>query len=484
MAQFEKKGFLAQLTDSVEYRVDRTMTVTNGGGNTPFWLTSNRYGLSGVRHSSWHYRLGAFRDTERDADRNWRVGYGADLVLAHRYTSDFIIQQLYFDLGYRNVRLSIGAKERPASLKNNELSSGSLTFGINSRPIPEARFEVPEYISLFGGKKVIWVRGHFGYGMLTDGNWQGTFARKSSSRYTKGVLYHSKSAFMKIGNEQLFPLTLEGGIELAATFGGRYYRGDGYSTSLYGGLKDFGEIIFTSGSDPGETEYKNAKGNTLGSWLLSLDWHGNGWGARAYYDHFFEDHSGLFYANLDYDGLYGLEIKLPANRVVGNLVYEYVYTKYQSGALYHDHTSTIKDDVFGRDNYYNHNLYAGWQHWGMGAGSPLFLSPLYNSDNALTFKSNRFAAHHFGLSGNPLTSLHYRMLFTYSKQYGTYAEPFDDIKRQRSFLAELTWSPRSILRRKGRNWALSAAYAYDHGTHTGNNSGFMFSIKKSGFFGR
>lgn len=476
------QSVLKRLTDSIEYRADWTYNISDASERTPFWLSSNRYGLGGVRHSNGHMRWGVFKDEKKDSNATWRMGYGADFVLAHNYTSDFFVQQLYMDLGYKNIIISAGAKERPANLKNNELSTGSQTFGINARPVPEIRFEVPDYITLFGGKKLFSIRAHIGYGMLTDGAWEETFANKSRSHYAKNVLYHSKSGFLKIGNENIFPLTFEGGLEMAGTFGGRYYSGDGYSRNLYQGIGDFADILFGLSSDPGEGDYKNTKGNTVGSWLLSINYHGKGWKARAYYDHYFEDHSGLFYKYMDYDGLYGLELNIPNNSVVNNVVYEYVYTKYQSGSIYHDETSTITDKIGGQDNYYNHNLYAGWQHWGMAMGNPLFLSPLYNNDKKLAFESNRFVAHHVGISGNPTQSLHYRMLFTFSKQFGTYLQPLEDIKYQRSFLAELTYSPERMFRRNMRGWSVGAAFAFDRGSYIGKNTGFQITLRRNGFF--
>lgn len=478
----EHRGFFKRLADSVEYRVERTMSESDSKGVTPFWLTSNRYGLAGVRNSNWHVRAGVFGNVGKDSLQEYSFGYGVDLVAAHNYTSDFFVQQLYAELGYRNLLFTLGSKERPMNFKNSELSTGSQTFGVNSRVIPELRFEIPKYISVFGGKKLFSVRGHIAYGMLTDGNWEGTFANKGKLRYAKNVLYHSKSGFLKVGNEKIFPLTLEGGLEMACTFGGRYYRGDGFSANLYGGAMDFLDVLLGLSSDPGEHDYKNAKGNTVGSWLFNLTYNFPDWKARLYYDHYFEDHSGFFFSYGGYDGLYGLEVNLPKNNFVDDVVYEYVYTRYQSGALYHDPANLIGDKVFGQDNYYNHNLYAGWQHWGMAIGNPLFLSPLYNKDKLLFFKSNRFSAHHIGLSGNPSGALHYRLLYTFSKHYGTYYQPYDDIKCQRSFLAELNYSPQRLFRHRVKGWSMGVAFAFDHGRQTGNNTGFQISVKRKGFF--
>lgn len=472
--------FLASLLDSVSYSAEASMTVSTGGKFTPFWLTSNRYGMSGARTDNGHMAVGVFRDISADSARLWKVGYGVELAAAHHYTSDVFLQQYYLDLGYRKVRLSAGAKERPAAFKDAELSTGSQTLGINARPIPEFRFEVPDYISISGRRKIVSVRGHFGYGLLSDNHWVSSRARRADLQYVQHVLYHSKAGYMRIGNPEHFPLTLEGGLEMAVTFGGRLRRNDGFNTSLYGGLADFFDVVFGVGHDKGQTDYKNSKGNTVGSWLLNLTYYGHGWQARAYYDHFFEDHSGLLYKYGDYDGLYGIEVTLPRNRVVSKVVGEYIYTRFQSGAMYHDHTALFPRNIAGLDDYYNHSLYAGWQHWGMAIGNPLFLSPVYNSDNNLYFRSNRFSAQHIALSGDPSSSLHYRLLYTVSRQWGTYFYPYDDVRYQRSMLGEITFSPRRLFGLDTRGWSGVCAFAFDYGSHTGNNSGFQIAIRKQG----
>ena len=118
----------------------------------------------------------------------------------------------------------------------------------------------------------------------------------------------------------------------------------------------------------------------------------------------------------------------------------------------------------------------------MAMGNPLFLSPLYNKDKKLAFESNRFVAHHVGISGNPMQSLHYRMLFTFSKQFGTYLQPLEDIKYQRSFIAELNYSPERMFRRNMRGWSVGAAFAFDRGSYIGKNTGFQITLRRNGFF--
>lgn len=97
----------------------------------------------------------------------------------------------------------------------------------------------------------------------------------------------------------------------------------------------------------------------------------------------------------------GIELNLKNTHWLQNVVFEYLYTKYQSGPIYHDHTMNIPDHIAGTDNYYNHGIYNGWQHWGQVIGNPLFRSPIYNTDGRIYVKNNRFIAYHLGFDGHP-----------------------------------------------------------------------------------
>jgi len=489
-AAVQAQSVFAGLGKGIEYKAEAQVTVSDG--QSPLWLSANKYGLSSVTGDNGYLRAGIRRSVRTDSARHWRVGYGADFAVAYNFTSSFVIQQLYADFEYKKVRLSVGSKERRAPLKNHELSSGSQVLGINARPVPEVRFELPEYLSLTGKSNWVAIKGHIGYGMMTDGRWQedyvGLDGEGRKLHYAKKALYHSKAGYLRLGNEEKFPVVFEGGLEMACQFGGTIYNPVGRS-GIYGeqlemghGFKDFIDAFFATGGDATDEEYTNAAGNTVGSWQFSLSYKGKGWGLRAYYDHYFEDHSMMFFEYGWRDGLLGLELTLPENRFVSSAVYEFMNTTYQSGPVYHDHTEAIPDQISGVDNYYNHNLYQGWQHWGQAIGNPLFTSPLYNRDGNLTFTGNRFRAHHFGLCGDPLRGLHYRLLYTYMSNWGRYAVPYTDVKYNHSFLCELTYDLSRLGRLRANGWSVGAAFALDRGAQIGDHTGFQFTLRKTGLF--
>ena len=94
-----------------------------------------KYGLSSLETANGYVRGGIERLLTTDEGRKFGLGYGLDVVLPINYTSKAIIQQAYVEGRWWHGTLTIGAKEEPMELKNNELSSGSQTLGINARPV-------------------------------------------------------------------------------------------------------------------------------------------------------------------------------------------------------------------------------------------------------------------------------------------------------------------------------------------------------------
>jgi len=488
------------LTKDVHYQVQ--MQGSFSKDQTPLWLNANKYGLSSLDETNGYVRASVIRPLQTDSARRWGIGYGVDLVGALGYTSNFIVQQAFAEVRWLHGVLSVGSKEYPMELKNNALSSGAQTLGINARPVPQVRLALGDYWVLPFTKGWLRIKGHVAYGKLTDDNWQHDFTNKQT-KYADGVLYHSKAGYLKIGNEdRFFPFSLELGLEMASTFGGTAYVPDATGAmQTYegeGGLKGMWHAFIPGGADAGETTYQNVSGNQLGSWLFRMNYESDTWIASIYGEKFFEDHSGMLFVDRDgygtgenwqvqekrkffvydiKDMMLGFELKFKYNRLLRNVVFEYLYTKYQSGPIYHDHTPTISDHIGGRDNFYNHYIYTGWQHWGQVMGNPLYRSPIYNTDGTIQVEDNRFMAFHLGLSGDIKEHFNYRILGTYQENFGTYALPYTEKHHNISFLVEMAYHLR-------HNWEIKGAYAMDFGHVRGSNAGGQLTITKSGIFGK
>ena len=122
-------------------------------GKTPLWLNANKYGLSSLDETNGYIRGTLQRDISNDKEKKLGYGFGVDAAVPFNYTSNVVLQQAYVEGRWLYGTLSIGAKERPMNLKNNNLSSGSQTFGINARPVPQVRLSLEDYwkVPLTGG---------------------------------------------------------------------------------------------------------------------------------------------------------------------------------------------------------------------------------------------------------------------------------------------------------------------------------------------
>ena len=482
------------LNAQFQLRTEAQLT-TSSGEHTPLWLQANRYGLSSIEKTNGYLRAALSRSAEADSLRQWRRGICADVAVATGFTSKMVVQQLYGEIGWKKGLLTIGAKEQPMELRNQELSSGAQTLGINARPVPGLRIELEDYWDVPGLNKWLGFKGFIFYGKTTDDNWQEDFTRRQK-RYTENTMLHTKAGFLRIGPSDK-PLQLELGLEMGCQFAGTSYMKRTTKEVLENesGFASYLHAFFPSSSEAYETDYRNKEGNHVGSLLARLNYESKVIGASLYIDHFFEDQSGLFF--LDYDGYgtgekwdskedfnwmvydfrdmqLGLELRLKNCQWLQTVVAEFITTKYQSGAVYHDHTQIMNDHVSGVDDNYNHHIFTGWQHWGQVMGNPLYRSPIYNDDGDIYVQNNRFTAWHFGLSGTPVSGLHYRLLATWQRGFGTYKFPYIDPLSNVSLLAEAAYTFPQHSKLKG--WSVRGAVGTDHGRLLGNNTGIQLTI--------
>ena len=469
------------LTDETKYTVEMNGSFSSGN-QAPFWFSANKYGLSTIEPNSGYLRASIYRDTETDSLLEWRYGYGLDVAVPVQYTSPFVIHQAYGIVQYKNAQLIIGAKETPSEMLNQELSSGGATLSGNYRPIPQVKFDLPNWWVWHFTNDWVAVKGHISYGLYTDWNWQEDFVAPGNI-YTKKSRFHSKSGFVKIGREDVFPLSATLGLQMATQFGGYGYnikdRNDVETyfndVDLGNGLKSYWNAFIPGGNDVNDGDYNNVEGNHTGNWYFDLTYKGKDWSVKAYAEHFFEDHSQMFVEYGWKDMLWGIEAELPKNPFVSNIVAEYLYTKDQTGGLYHDSSELFPVQISGKDDYYNHHVYGAWQHWGQAMGNPLLLSPIYNTNGMLGFMYNRLYALHFGISGNPNDEIRYKILYSHLNTLGTYDRPTVDPVSQTYFLAEVGYAPKKL-----KGWSTTLSFGLNDGDLLDKSTGFGITIKKMG----
>ena len=175
-----------------------------------------------------------------------------------------------------------------------------------------------------------------------------------------------------------------------------------------------------------------------------------------------------------FDGLAGIELTLPKNPAISQVVVEYNSTRDQCGSIHHASSANVPARIFGQAFYYYNSSYPAWQHWGMTAGTPLMYSPLYRTDGALLITDGRIRAFHLGLLGRPTDTLRWRFLATHVRTWGSYIDPLPTPANTFSGLAEVTWQPSFA-----SGWQGTAALALDRSTRLGNSTGLQLGLKKT-----
>lgn len=468
-------GLYSQVGVNVE-----TDILFSGGDFAPYWLSTNKYGMHGVENNNGYIRAGI--NWRKSFSHGWNIAAGADLATGYNNVSNVWIQQAFGDVSWKILNLSIGSKERISSPleKNERLTSGWMTEGMNTRPIPQVRAEIKDFYNIPFTGNWLALKGHLAYGAFLDGKWQEDFVTPGNY-YSRDVKYHSKALMFRLGNKEKMPVEFEFGLHMSTQFcGDRMQKlADGSSAlvvDMPDGFRNYINAFLPSagGSDAPEMDQLNVEGNMLGSWNFALNYYYNDWKFRIYLDHYFEDHSQMFWQYGRWkDGQIGLDITLPKNRWISSIVWEGICTKDQTGPLSHE---VYQGDLtglayYGADNYFNHSVYNAWQYYGMAMGAPLLPGAAYNK-GSIPFQSNRMKGQHIGIEGNPAKGWYWRILTSITRQWGTYGKPFDEVKHQFYGMAEVRFSPVRLER-----WSFKAALGVDNGDYIGNSVGGTVSVQ-------
>lgn len=474
---FYQRGQGATIIDSLHYEV-KTLATFSGGENTPFWLVSNVYGLGSPQFNNGYVR----GRIDKKLDDSKRLSWGAsvDLVGSWNIPGAFRVQQLYAEIKYRKIWVMLGAKELESNYNNHYLSSGDLLFSGNSMPIPQLRLGTYDFAPFWGTKGWLSVKAYLSYGMFSDSKWIEHWVAPNT-QFAKNVLFCSRGVWLRGGNMEKFPLTFDVGIEMGTQFGGSIIYPNGDILKMPTSIKDWIKAIvpFAGSSETIEDEQTNIQGNMNGEYSIAVNYKPSpNWKIKAYWEHYFEDQSQMtFEYGLWKDGLWGIEVDVPRNSFLSKVLFEYICTYDQTNAVLHNSTPEIPEQVSGQDAYFGHYLYGAWQNWGMVIGTPLAISPLYNRTRNIGLYNTRFKAYHVGLYGTPIPNLDWRLLLTFTRNWGTYFHPLPEIMNNFSGLIEINYDLPLV-----RGLFLKGALAWDRGKLLGNNFGGMISMGYQGDF--
>ena len=359
---------------------------------------------------------------------------------------------------WKMIELQAGLMAYTPIEVNDRLTSGSFLMSSNARPIPRIGLGIFDYYALpFTGNRVA-IRG---------GMYQGCPKDDANPNSTRDVLLHEKFAYMRFDHYKLKPYV---GLTHSAFYGGVLPNGTRIKT-------DFWATFTASGSaEVGGGEATNAAGGHMGLWDFGLDYDGNDFVMKLYYQKPFADGSGMrLLDGRNHDHVLGLYYEHQEKKLLSAWSLEWFKTDHQSGYGTADPVDlqtgqgvwpgTItdsnykewmnnrfpgvdtqgwdRDDVFeflkqewnhgqdfgGRDPYMNNGMYSqGWTHRGLSTGTPLFhttqMARAYAPNGVfvegMNFVNNRVVAIHAGAEGYFNDRLSYLFKYTCSWNKGSY----------------------------------------------------------------
>ncbi len=448
------------------------------GSRTPFWLRANRYGIVPINSpaglviagTSGHFSL-----SERRPSR--QLSYGLEVAGSAARRSTVLVPQAFLSLNLGKVVLWAGRKKEVIGLGDSTLTSGFYAWSGNALPITKVQIGTNGFVPLAFTKGLISVNAFFAHGWFP------------STDLIQGSYLHQKAVYGRLGKPN-WPVKLYGGLLHNAQWGG---RSDYLSKTLAvngrlpSSFTDYLSVIVAKQPDQegkyAEIDKVNQIGNHLGSIDLGAEWETARWHVLSYYQHPFEDKSGLKFVNFP-DGLYGVRFKRKPVTAspwirIDQFVVEYLSTMDQSGL-------TLGPRLQGIDDYFNNFQYRnGWISQHQVIGTP-FLSPrdevqpsLQNAGSGLSryqlaIINNRVQLLHIGLTALFQSGVHLQTKLSYSANHGTIRIPFEPSVGQFSGAAWLTWP---------LHWfggsQLQTAVALDQGQLYDNTLGGWISLKKT-----
>ena len=390
----------------------------SGSGSMPFWAYTNQFDLM-PRTTGYTAVLSAGQQYNDDNTFQWHWGASAALRGDSYDKAAFIPDEAYAGVKWKNLSLDLGLKHPRQDFLGSSLTLGSLSttggnliMTGNARSMPGYRIELsPANIPYTNGH--LQIAGAFADYLMTD------------TRVEKKSLTHN-TTFYLIGN--IGRLSIIAGLDHWAMWDGSSFGN--YLRVITGR---------SAGPDGTQNDQMNAIGNHLGAERIAVRYRGQGWQAEIRHDIPYEDKSGMIFKNFP-DGVNTLSFSFDdKDRWVSDIVYEFQYTVYQSGPIHDSEVDAQGNPIkwrpglcfIGGDNYFNNGEFpSGWTHYGMTIGNPLFLPAGTHagtwSRTGVTrgIENNRLKAHHLGLSGKLFKKVPYRLMATYSLNYGTYGTSY------------------------------------------------------------
>lgn len=452
-----------------------------GTAAKPFWLHTNSKNKIAPDTYMWG-NISFISDFVKQNTRliDYSIGIEGTGALG-QYHNRIFFNQLFGKIRWQNLTLNVGLFDRPTLYDGLSASNGDMLYSNNSRNMAGISFASWDYI------RFPWILGRFiafkfkyAEHMMLD------------KRHVTHTHVHNK---LLAGKLTIIPqLSIEGGIEDYGQWGGKTTNGKICYT-----FNDYIKMICikAGGENASLSDQINKLGNHLGRHFARINYEGKHIRISLYYNHIFEDGSGRKYQNKP-DGLYGIYFtRKDKEQWFKSLVYEFYYTKDQSGP-HHDRPATEEEiadkdpsDPFpdkivlgGNDNYLNHGEYrSGWSLYGQIIGLPFF-TPTKAINGIINGSYNtRFIAHHIGINGIlPLMDIEYKLMCSYSLNYGQYSAPFLDKEGKTTNKPQFSFGLQFTVPEKQIPFTTSLNIGFDKGELLDNRFGIILNIIKIGVF--
>ncbi|MDL2231404.1 capsule assembly Wzi family protein [Porphyromonadaceae bacterium OttesenSCG-928-L07] len=441
--------------------------------NLPFWAISNQYGLLPDGNGGL-MTAGIFSDFNEKHQIQFAYGVSVAGYLS-KPDNNVLIDQLYFSTRWKKLRLDLGMIHRDTEFNGISSTNGNIVYSNNARSMPGYNLR-SEFINIPFTKNILAFKFNLGDYMMID------------DRYVDKTRVHNKSLYVKI--------TPHKGLEFIAGLE-HFVQWSGTSPD-YGkqpsSFKDYIRVFFAkSGGDNATTsDAENALGNHLTGKHFRINYLSDDYTITLYNSTLMEDNKPWRFPNFP-DGIYGIYFgSNNKNRWISDIIYEFVYTKYQSGR-FHDRDATEEEkkqqnegDYYygkivlgGNDEYFNNGEYkSGWTLYGRTIGTPL-ITPNAPNENGIVLGvyNNRVLGHHIGIKGVAFGKVPYKAMLTYTLNYGRYNFPLADNTSQAQYSFGLEAEIPEIKRIPLR---FDIGIYGDTGKLLSNNFGVTLKISKKG----
>ena len=442
--------------DTIKYDVS-FMGMASSGKYAPFWLQSDQYG----KISSTPFSAGLLAGVNKDfRSKNGLFDYRfkASLLLqTDKDKTSAALHEYYVQARFSVFDFIVGAREEVLGSQDSTLSCGGFLFSKNARPMPKITLGIEHFTAVPFTAGYLEFKAAISHGWFTD------------NIYTTDLFLHHKYLYARVGGR--LPVRIQYGVDHVAQWGGTV-PGYGKQPTDFAAFKDI-FLGHSGGTDATRSDQINALGNHIISQNLKLYIDVADFKISGYWQNLAEDGPVklMWYAMNKADGLWGLTVRNTKFPFVKGILYEYLNTSDQSGP-YHDKDGLVyggDDGYFGNSTYQN-----GWTYYSRTSGTPFISSPLYNHDGAVSIENNRVIVHHVGMEGN-VSGYSYKLLSSFSKNYGTYYSPYFPVIRNTSLLLNVN--------KKFAAWSdieVGCSVGADFGKLYGNSVGCLFTIRKTG----